>query len=196
MVLAGLERLRAAHPHIAVINLSLGAYSFRDRRPLALGAALGAWPSSTVVVAAAGNAGVAARPYWPAAQGAVVGVAALLRNGGQVERAEFSNSGPWVDISTDGVDILSVYAFGKFPDGPQAATTIDGWARWSGTSFAAPIVAAEIARLVVEDGLPPRRALATLMERLPSATDVSPALVGCGRLYDPRATVGIDPTSP
>ena len=49
-------------------------------------------PHPPVVVAAAGNAG-SSRPAYPAAIGEVIAVAATT----DVERAWFSNYGPWVD---------------------------------------------------------------------------------------------------
>ncbi len=65
----------------------------------------------------------------------VVGVAAL----DCTHKAWFSNYGPWVDASAPGVDVLSTF----FEPAAGYATT--GWARWSGTSFSAPKVAAAIA---------------------------------------------------
>jgi hypothetical protein len=62
----------------------------------------------------------------------------------------WTNRGPWVDVCTQGVGLLSTYVMGRFPTGPGQAEDFTGhpWARWSGTSFAAPLVAAEIARRV------------------------------------------------
>lgn len=196
MVVDGLHRLRSAHPAVGVINLSLGTYTGSDLEPIGLGAALDAWPTSTVVVAAAGNSGVADRPYWPAARDGVVAVAAVGWNGGAPEVAPFSNTGPWVDVCTDGVSILSLHAFGQAPGEGGAIEHIDGWVRWSGTSFAAPLVAAEIARRMIAFTVDAAQALSSLLADLPPASTVAPGLEGCGLLYDPRSFVGIDPTSP
>ncbi|HZD22788.1 MAG TPA: S8 family serine peptidase, partial [Acidimicrobiia bacterium] len=105
-----------------------------------------------VVVAAAGN-NSSCRPFWPAAMKDVIAVGANYCG----ERAWFSNFGPWVDANAPGVDIVSTF-FMDF-DGPLCAIDgpdpdkYEGWAEWSGTSFAAPRVAAEIARVMCEGGL-------------------------------------------
>ncbi|MFC6237452.1 S8 family peptidase [Longivirga aurantiaca] len=195
MVVDGLHRLRAAHPTIGVINLSLGTRT-DGLAPIGLTEAIEAWPTSTVFVAAAGNCGVTDLPYWPAAIGRVVAVAAIGWNGGSPEPAPFSNTGDWVDLCTDGVSVLSIHSFGRVPIDSASFDLIEGWVRWSGTSFAAPIVAAEIARRMVERNIGAGAALRSLLADLPDASAVSPALRGFGRLYDPRQSVGIDPTSP
>jgi subtilisin family serine protease len=88
--------------------------------------------------------------------------------------ASFSNHGPWVNAWAPGVDVLSDYPKGlRFvyfnPDGSVAGTgTFDaGMARWSGTSFAAPFAAAEIARYAADHGLSPRDAWATIRSGRP-----------------------------
>jgi subtilisin family serine protease len=155
-----------------VINMSLAGYTAHDRPPRALGAALealGTDPSPAVVVAAAGNAGTP-RPAWPAAADGVISVGALDDDGGP---AEFSNFGSWVDVWAEGVDILS--SFLVFEETTSArrreGQTFTGHARWSGTSFAAPKVAAAIAALLAEEGTTNRRAAAeTLIRSLPPLT--------------------------
>jgi hypothetical protein len=196
MVVDGLHRLRAAHPSVGVINLSLGTHTGDDLPPLGVSEALALWPPRTVVVAAAGNGGIAGRPYWPAAINGVVAVAAIGWDGGRPVRPKFSNSGSWVDVCTDGVDVLSLHGFGHVPQGGGAYEQIEGWVRWSGTSFAAPLVAAEIARRMVEQNLSAPAALESLLEGLRPAADSSPDFAGFGLLYDPRQFVGTDPTAP
>ncbi|MBB5954659.1 hypothetical protein FHS29_001229 [Saccharothrix tamanrassetensis] len=103
-----------------------------------------------VVVAAAGN-GATSRPVWPAALPEVVAVGA---------DAPFSNHGPWVDAIAPGVDVTSSFVR-LTPSGdaaPGTETREYGYARWSGTSFAAPRVAADIARLL-HHGVPPDEAV-------------------------------------
>ena len=128
---------------VEIVNLSLGAFSHDDQPPLLLQAALAALLDGhdRAVVAAAGNEGSDGRPYWPAAfagtsapfAGQVLAVAA--HDGSQV--CSWSNTGPWVGLTAPGSDITSTYV--THEDFPT------GFARWSGTSFAAPYVAAAIA---------------------------------------------------
>jgi len=134
---------------VPVINLSLGGYTFDDNPPVVTQAVLDRLPRTTVVVAAAGNDGID-RPWWPAAFANVVAVAAVDDADGVVAPTAWSNYGTWVDVCTVGLDLLSTYVDGTYPSG----ATFSGphpFARWSGTSFAAPLVAAEIARRVRED---------------------------------------------
>jgi hypothetical protein len=98
-LVTALKELRLAHPvapthPCGVINLSLGAYTQHDREPLWLGAELLKWRHrGAVVVAAAGNNGKAARPYWPAAGKGVVAVASVTFTNGVAEASVFSNRG-------------------------------------------------------------------------------------------------------
>jgi subtilisin family serine protease len=126
-----------------IINLSLGGYSLDDRPPVLLTAALAQLVTSgdRVVVAAAGNDGQHDRPFWPAAYAGTSApwrrrvVAVAAHDGRRI--CNWSNTGPWVTLAAPGADVLSTYVHHEdFPD---------GWARWSGTSFAAPFVAAAIA---------------------------------------------------
>lgn len=119
------------------------------------------------VVAAAGNDGKADRQKaltrFPAAYEQVVGVGALQRDlsrapytnvpdnpewqgfvvfGGELEQTPHTNC----DITASATDgILSVYSAPHFPCG---ATNKSGWARWAGTSFAAPLVSGALAQLL------------------------------------------------
>lgn len=126
-----------------VINLSLGGYTLDDRAPVLLTAALAGLLGSgdRVVVAAAGNDGQHDRPFWPAAYAGTTApwrrrvVAVAAHDGRRV--CEWSNTGSWITLVAPGADVTSTFVHhGDFPD---------GWARWSGTSFAAPFVAAAIA---------------------------------------------------
>jgi subtilisin family serine protease len=143
-----------------VVNLSLGGYSHGDAPPLSLVQALRHVKPDSVVVAAAGN-NSSDRLMWPAAMKRVIAVGALDKTGKQ--RAPFSNYGWWVDCCAPAVDVLSSFvAFAE--TGPPAAgrtpQSFEGWATWSGTSFAAPKVAGEIVALKTSKNLPTARAAA------------------------------------
>jgi len=144
--------------HFDVIVMSLGAYTLDDEPPpLATAIADLVDSTTTLVVAAAGNAG-SCRRYWPAALPDVVAVGALDSGG----RAWFSNFGGWVDACAPGVDVRSTFygtdaepvrePVGNPDDG--LFNEFKGWALWSGTSFAAPKVAAVIAGEASRLGIP------------------------------------------
>ncbi|MFB4301986.1 S8 family serine peptidase [Actinomadura sp. NTSP31] len=134
-----------------VVNLSLGCHTFDDRPSPVLARAVAALGRRTVVVACAGNT-ASERPFWPAAMKPVVGVAALDGD----DRAWFSNYGWWVDACAPGVDVASTHVWF---DGPRPSSgggdpdRFEGYATWSGTSFAAPAVAGRIAGLAAAEGL-------------------------------------------
>jgi subtilisin family serine protease len=95
-----------------------------------------------VGVAAAGNM-QSNRPYFPAALPGVIGVGGLDRGG----PAWFTNFGSWVDACAPAVDVVSTF----FNDVTEVVKGrpprhFQEWARWSGTSFAAPKVAGAIAQ--------------------------------------------------
>ncbi len=124
---------------IDVIVLACGCYTAQDRCPPALVNEIARYSDCTGV-AAAGN-GASARPFWPAALPEVLAVAATGAGG---DLATFSNHGDWVDAAAPGVDVVSSFVRMSDPDGVQREYTA---AAWSGTSFAAPRVAAEVAAL-------------------------------------------------
>jgi subtilisin family serine protease len=93
-----------------------------------------------VIVASAGNAGVN-NPEFPAAFKGVVGVGAIDSHD---VKAFFSNFGSWVDVCAPGVDVHSTFVDWASPVS-RPDQSFDGYAQWSGTSFSAPAVAAEIA---------------------------------------------------
>lgn len=140
-LIAALDRLT---PDTKVVNLSLGGFTGDDSAPLGLRVALANALSGTdrVVVAAAGNDGNRKNPFWPAAfagtgeswSSQVVAVAA--HDGTRV--CPWSNAGGWVSFAAPGENVASTLI-------NDARFFPGGWATWSGTSFAAPRVAAEIA---------------------------------------------------
>jgi subtilisin family serine protease len=132
----------AKQPH--VLNLSLGGYTRDDRVPLGCTV----WEKqlrdnpSLVVVAAAGNDSTDDR-FFPAALPWVVGVGATNADG--TRPARFSNFGDWVDCCARGEGLVNAYASGRYRSERGDVRSFDGLATWSGTSFAAPLVAGAIA---------------------------------------------------
>jgi subtilisin family serine protease len=102
---------------------------------------------------------------FPACLPDVVAVAALDPYG----PAAYTNFGPWVDACAPGTDLVS--AFFRF-DGDMEVPPMPGsvdpdefdhWARWTGTSFAAPVVAAALAREMTLTGAKARDAVARII---------------------------------
>jgi subtilisin family serine protease len=108
------------------------------------------------IVASAGNDS-AERPVYPAAFAAEPGLSRSVVSVGAlatpVERAPYSNFGPWVTQWQYGTNIVSIMPLTtKSSDDPAAGFGSgtapdrgDGYAWWSGTSFAAAIAAGQLA---------------------------------------------------
>lgn len=170
--------LGLAEASAPVINLSLGGYTSSNRRPRALQHALRSLGHHRVIVAAAGN-NASDRPFWPAAFREVVAVAAY--DSRTEEAAEFSNFGDWVDVSAPGVGLRSCFVDGT-RENVGGEVTFDGWATWSGTSFAAPLVAAELARrIAASPSASPQQVRDDFLAELPTAP-----WAGHGRRYEPK----------
>ena len=208
---------------VKVVNLSLGGFTddggwldddderndlyppeLRDQVPTGLAAELDKWTGpmhrDTVFVAAAGNDAVKDRPFWPAALAAspkdghplVVAVASVRAD---LLASGFTNRASWVTASTLGEDIVGDYPEGVFPVSPTGALSFDGHgASWSGTSFAAPLVAAEIVRLAQQPApsLSGRSAWGDLEQAITGNAALD---YGLGWIWDPRASgPNLDPT--
>lgn len=147
--------IKALGNSVPVINVSLGGYAQGDVAPPASSLAIAALPDTVVVVAAAGNNG-SNELFWPAAlkSNNVVSVGALDTTKGAPQVAEFSNYGTWVDVYAPGMNVYSTYLQANWllPNDNPPPRPIDGWAIWSGTSFAAPQVAAAIANTLLQSG--------------------------------------------
>lgn len=139
-----------------------------------------------LIVCPAGNEGDN-RKNWPASFSWVVSVGGLAEN--WRERATWSNYGRAVDVYAPGDRLVNAYAKGTYEctwEGVQGQRrTFDGMALWSGTSFAAPLVAGTIAGRMSTTGQNSRRAwrsLHDLAERR-AVPCVGPVLYpgdGCG----------------
>ena len=146
-VIAGLQKgLAATTAPIDIVVMSFGAF-FADDDPGIFGSSLVQLLGDRFGVAAAGNQATC-RPYFPAGLNEVKGIGAVGAGG----RAWFSNWGGWVDACAPGVDVVSTFFdfsedLSLFPDLDELKPrTYKGWARWSGTSFSAPKVAAALAQ--------------------------------------------------
>ena len=143
-------------PHVKVINLSFGGLPFENKPQQGILDALAtASKNGVVVTAPAGNHPDGIK-VWPAAFAEdfenVVSVGAVdetptYLTGGPPPKASFSNYGSWVKAYAGGVDVL-----GPFVTLTQNGATADGWARWSGTSFASAKVAGIIAARALNGG--------------------------------------------
>jgi subtilisin family serine protease len=153
-----------------IVNLSLGTETADDEPPVALEMALQIIDEEAreagreaFVVAAAGNFGHT-RPCYPAAFPTVTAVAAITQG---MAPAEWSSRGTWVDMCTIGEGVRSTFVPGT--ESPAADSELEefphnAWALWSGTSFAAPQVAAAIAKIAIDDGVAPTEAKRRLLE--------------------------------
>lgn len=170
--------VRAAADGASVISLSLGTETIGDQPLVAIEVALDVLEEhypDVLVVAAAGNEG-STRPVWPAASKRVVAVAALTAD---LTPAQWSSSGFWVDCSTVGEGVLSTFVAGEESvdlDPEPDTWGNNAWAVWSGTSFAAPQVAAAVARIASETPCRPREALRLLLEDAPHIPDFGRAV--------------------
>jgi hypothetical protein len=183
---AVIRQVNAALPHArygrktletGLINLSLGTYADDIADLVGLRLAIEHWTRSSdaLFVCAAGNDAIS-DPWFPAAfagwtryASRVVSVGALEPTPGrtgQARPAEYSNYGDWVNAWAPGTHD-SYYPKGyTFPAGMDGVASDrlfkDGYARWSGTSFAAPFAGGEITREAVLTGATPLQAWGAL----------------------------------
>jgi subtilisin family serine protease len=161
--------VRAAEGGAQILNLSLGHQSERDEPSIAMAAAVARIHEieqergeEIVIIAAAGNFGDE-RPTWPAALPDVIAVGSVDTD---LRTSAWSSRGPWVDVATVGRGVLSTYVEGQSYD--EAGDVVDrfgesAFARWTGTSFAAPQVAGAVAQEMVRARVGARTALQTVL---------------------------------
>ena len=134
-----------------LVNLSFGGYAL-TKPGMLTDAVNRLHHAGTAIVASAGN-DASPFPMYPAALPNVVAVGALDH---AKQPAPFTNYGPWVRASALGVEVVSTFFAGFNGAHPSQAgdeiDEFDGWAVWSGTSFAAPRVVAELAAHIRDTG--------------------------------------------
>ncbi|HEX5118458.1 MAG TPA: S8/S53 family peptidase [Pseudonocardiaceae bacterium] len=148
---------------VDILNLSLGCRTSDGRPPLLMARAAELLSQRMLLVAAAGNHNLSdtpTAPTWPAALPDVVAVGALDPDG---HPSDFSPRLPWVTCSAPGRDLLGAYVTGKVTMLDDTLDTFGGYARWSGTSFAAATVSGAIAARTVPGRVSARDALRALL---------------------------------
>jgi subtilisin family serine protease len=150
----------AHDPQIQVINLSFAGGEFINRETAGnLEKALEQLDHDRIVVVAAAGKDSSEDGVWPAAFDGVLAVGALdqrrlIPPGAMPPRAAFSNHAPWVKAYASGVQVLGPFVdfkeIGGDAHGVRPPQHFQGWARWSGTSFAAATVSGRIAQWAIE----------------------------------------------
>ncbi len=170
----------AADHGAQVINLSLGS---SEASTLLQEAITDARKRGIVVVAAVGNDNDEVAPQFPSSLDGVIAVAAIDL---QSKKAPFSNFGNHIDVCAPGVKLISAY-----PNEREG-----GYAIWSGTSFAAPLAAAEAALLLALDAKQPdvKRVIEESASEIDSLNPGFAGKLGKGRI-DPLNALQSLPTS-
>lgn len=159
-----------------VVNLSAGGYTRNNWAPLSFSLFHERYGDITLTAAAGNDA--TDRKFWPAAFPWAVSVGALGADGRH--RAWFSNYGDWVDVYAPGEGLVNAFAVGVYtyrePPRRPAKQDFDGMARWSGTSFSAPLVAGLIAARMSGTSAPAAAAAQAVLAQAQAVPGVGPAL--------------------
>lgn len=179
-----LAMMRFRDTGVKILNLSLGCITADGDAPLIIKRAVELLTPQMVIVAAAGNHGdpklnsgaVDERAAcWPGALSQVEAVGALTEGG---DRADFSPDVRWTSFMAPGQNVVGPYLTGTVNvnkrDEGIFPTPFEGWASWSGTSFAAATVTGRLARLTIRNGGDPHAALRELRRTLRQAGGSDP----------------------
>lgn len=187
---------RAIEKGAHIINLSLTCPGAPENvSPIFLEPALtDAVGAEIALIGAAGNAG-RPEPTWPGHLREVVGVGAVDVNG---QRAHFSNYGPAIDVWARGEDVVNAFGTGPYrPMRGGPTLNFEGYAVWSGTSFATPLVSGLVAARSATDSTKPPVALEAVLEDTARSLALGPGPDGQGaRLVTLDTTVGYPPALP
>jgi subtilisin family serine protease len=145
-----------------VVNMSFGMSQSSGSIKAAINFATN---NGVTLVASAGNMNTPT-PQFPASAGGVIGVAAV---NSQDVRASFSNYGTAVYVDAPGVNIISAYPGARY-------------AMVSGTSFSAPMVAAEAALIMSEKTVNVKTAIGSAVVNISAQNPSYPGQLGLGRI--------------
>jgi hypothetical protein len=178
-------RLNAALARpVDIFHLSIASPTRNNQPLIGIEAWLGLLQQykGTVCVVTAGNDGSRHR-CWPGASAGTVSVGALAAD--WRSRARFSNHGSWVDVYAPGRDLVNAFATGTYtcyvPPYKSDERKFYGMAKWSGTSFSAPVVTGLIAARMSRTGENARQAAEALLAeaRHRAIPGVGPVLLPC-----------------
>jgi subtilisin family serine protease len=155
-IIAKLDAALVQKPHL--INLSAGCPTRQDRPSRAFEEwwadvlAQNISPQPLLVASAGNNA--SPWGFWPATFEWAVGVGSVDGDGSV---SDFSNWGSSVDVYALGRNVVNAFPQGKYtcreaPDRGDVRTFTNDYARWSGTSFSAPLVTGLIAAAMSPNG--------------------------------------------